>query len=123
MPYAEGEVFEHRLVGEERVMLEKEAHLARSRRRLNGARGIEQDTISQDDAPAIGALESCNTAKQHRLSRAGRPKYGERRARLRLKGHIQRKAGKPLRDLDFQGHVSHAPTVPGRAHLSSNRGR
>ena len=62
---AEGDVFEHRHVAEQRVVLEHEAHLAVAR---GGSRGV---FVVQANGPAVGQFEAGDDAQQRGLAGAG----------------------------------------------------
>ena len=102
------DVFLHRHVREQGVVLEQIAHPALLRGQVDAARGIEQRFAVQHDAALVRRLHACDTFERHALAAAGRAQQAGDRV-VGLKAGVQHKIAQPLADLHEQAHMPRTP--------------
>src|SRR5579875_1537513 len=74
---AEADVFRHRHVREERVILQEESHAAFAAGEINPALRIEKRSAIQNNPATAGRFETRNRAQRHAFARAGRPQNSQ----------------------------------------------
>src|SRR5579863_4638513 len=108
----------------QRVMLKKHADTALARGNCDALLRIEEGAVVQRDAAAAGPFEAGDAAQQHGFSRSGCAENAKRSFRG-AERDVEREICQFLFDLDFESHVSAAPTArgAGAARASSSKGR
>ena len=109
------DVFFHRHMREQGIVLEQIAYPALLRRQVDAARGIEQRFAVQHDAALVRRFHACDTFERHALAAAGRAQQAGDWV-VGLKPGVQHKIAQPLADIHEQAH---APRTPLRCFLSS----